>query len=306
MFKINMLIRFIIHNLILLKKYNFKGDAIPNSIVYHIDGSRLNMGLADRFRQILGVYALAKKHHKIFKIKMTAPFDIEEYLEPNLYNWKIDNQFLSFNLMKVRLFYVGYFSKKHTQKIITKSRKQVYVYSSAHYSWIFDFGYSYKELFNELFKPSHIISSIVENYINQYHCWDTLHFRFIGLLNDFNEKNDMILSRNEKEELIHRCEDFLVLYLKENNKNVLVSSDSVTFQNLVKDIPGVITVPGTPKHLDYTSELNDKNYQKEFLDFFLISKSDKVISVFTPEMYKSDFPNFAASINDVSFNRVQI
>ena len=102
---------------------------MKNSIIYHIDGSRLNMGLADRFRQILGVYALAKKENKIFKLKMTAPCDIEDYLEPNLYDWKIDKKFLSFNILKVRFFYIGYFNKKYAAKLIANSSKSISITS---------------------------------------------------------------------------------------------------------------------------------------------------------------------------------
>ncbi|WP_154855408.1 hypothetical protein [Cyclobacterium xiamenense] len=304
--KLNRVFRFLVHNLILLKKYNFTGNAIPNSLVYHIDGSRLNMGLADRFRQVLGVYALAKKHNKIFKFKMTAPFDIEEYLEPRSYNWKIHDQFLSFNIFKTRLLYIGYFSKIYTEKFVSKSKKQVYLYSSTHFSWVSDFGYSYKELFHELFKPSEKINQIVANYIAEYQGWDTLHFRFIGLLGDFNERNVNILTEIEKYKLVAKCKKFVIEYLEKHKKNTFVCSGSVTFLNEIKEMPGIITVPGTPKHLDFNVGIHDKDFHKEFLDFFLISQSDSILSVSTREMYRSDFPVFAAAINDVPFSRVQI
>lgn len=54
-----------------------------------------------------------------------------------------------------------------------------------------------------------------------------------------------------------------------------------------------------------TTENDQKHVQlKSFLDFFMISESKAVYSVVINEMYKSEFPEYAAKINNIPFKRL--
>ena len=94
-------------------------------------------------------------------------------------------------------------------------------------------------------------------------------------------------------------------------KMLLVTSDSITFLRRVAQIDGVYVIPGTLSHMDCSKHGDAPantadGYLKSFLDFYMISKARKVYRVGTPLMYHSEFPLYAAKINDRPFESVTI
>ena len=82
-------LRIIAHNFVLFLKYRPWGKAATPIIIYLIDGSVEHMGLADRLRQIIGIYAVAKYRGYQFGLVANYPFELSTFLRPN-YNWKVE------------------------------------------------------------------------------------------------------------------------------------------------------------------------------------------------------------------------
>jgi hypothetical protein len=85
----------------------------------------------------------------------------------------------------------------------------------------------------------------------------------------------------------------------------MLASDSMAFIGYMKrEMPGIYVVPGTVKHIDTAGETNDAENIKMFLDYYLISYAQKVYSLVGKCMWPSAFPEYAAKIGDVEFERI--
>ena len=90
-------VRIHLHNLVLFRKYRPWGKSVSPMIVYMIDGSFDHMGLADRIRQIMGVYAMSKHKGYKFGLIHSYPFELSNYLLPK-YNWEMTEDNFSKNM----------------------------------------------------------------------------------------------------------------------------------------------------------------------------------------------------------------
>ena len=79
----------------------------------------------------------------------------------------------------------------------------------------------------------------------------------------------------------------------------------VFIEEIKKAMPDVYIVPGTVKHIDTAGETDDSENIKMFTDYYLISGAQKVYSLWHEGMWKSAFPEYAARIGNVSFERVE-
>ncbi len=298
-------LRIIAHNLVLLSKYRPWGKSASPMIVYMIDGSVEHMGLADRLRQIMGIYAVAKYKGYKFGLVANYPFELSTFLRPN-YNWKISGGKVSRNIFYSRPLYLGHRPVEKYKTALTLNRRQLHVYVSVHWGIIHELGYTIKQLFNELFEPIPEISNFVIDYKVKYISWDCFHFRFINLLGDFNEPQAKKLNDSEKEILLNKCYEFILEESQKSSNHLLVCSDSFSFLKKISSIPQVIVLPGEPIHIDYTKDNNFGLHLKTFQDFFMMAASNSICSVTTDDMYMSDFPALAGHINDVPFKRIKL
>ena len=95
--------------------------------------------------------------------------------------------------------------------------------------------------------------------------------------------------------------------IAENKTKVMLASDSMTFIAYVqREVPDVYVVPGQVKHIDTAGETNDAENIKMFLDYYLISKAQKVYSLVGTGMWPSAFPEYAAKIGGAEFVRERI
>jgi len=203
-----------------LKKYyndiNKKTVTQNKTLIYMLDGRAYSGGLSDIIKGILSMYKFSKEIGFDFRINFCFPYSLEEYLQPNLYNWKIPENEISYNsndAISLWLYssYLNYgktcefeenFQKKVLIKFLKKneSKQQFHVYTNS--EWIK--GPEYAFLFNELFKPSKRVQQVLDfhkqilnnNYVS-------MTFRFQQLLGDFENKNsnidrtaDFFLQRN--------------------------------------------------------------------------------------------------------------
>lgn len=289
-------------------KENYNKSPVHNlkeGIVCICDGSFYHGGPTDRLRGILTTFREAKRKQIPFYISWTSPFDLEDYLIPATFDWRIKPEDISKsssqsfpliiedvpNILSWLRLKFGLFNK----------RKQTHVYSNG------DNGIGkYAELYKELFKPSTNLQKEVDHHHNHLgnNYW-AFTFRFLQLLGDFKDWSQIVLSTSEADALINKVTDELKKLIKDvpNNYKILITSDSITFLNHVRDIDErIYIVPGDVKNIDLLNgEIHEKAWMKTFVDQQLLMKASKVFLLRTGKMYKSGFPRFAAEVGGVEF-----
>lgn len=288
-----------------------------------IDGTAMHGGMCDRFKGIITLYAYCKYNHLPFRIKYTYPFNLEDYLQPAEYDWTLKDNEYTDNPKYCRILYMR---KEHRARRLLKLKttKQIHFYSNrdcldyinAAYSVGNDNGinFTWGELFRELFKPNlDLENRIIRIRRDLGNSYSAAVFRFQNLLGDFKEYSfKPIKNHEDTEKLIEKCV-FAVKKIKTelDKENLLVTSDSITFLKIVSQIEGVYVIPGTLVHMDGNKEHVKKELQyethiKSFLDFYILSGAKKIYRIGTSYMYPSEFPLYAAKINDVPFESVII
>ena len=304
--------------IISLDEYSKKATAkqSPNKRVICIfDGKTKNGGLADRLRGIVSVYQVSKEQNLEFKIKFTSPFNLSEFLEPNIIDWRITEEELKYNTAVTRLCYIDtltgseYEAKKQRQwfrQEFKKTYKEFHVRTNA----IFSYNGDYSTLFNELFKPSPKLQSSIEKQKGILGTeYISTSFRFMNLLNDFNETFELHskITKEEQNKLITKnVEQLQVLHDKYPNKRILVNSDSTTFLKIAAKLDYVYVIPGNITHIDGKNDTDEySTYEKTFLDFFMIANAEKIYLLRTGQMYNSGYPFAASKIYNKPFEKIE-
>ena len=193
-----------------------------------------------------------------------------------------------------------------------KSKKQVQAFFNLDFvselNDIFKTSYTWGELFKKLFKPAEKLQKEIDKHLEiikgEYIC---AVFRFQNLFGDFQEYEYQPLNESEQNILIEKCSKALLeLQKKEDCKKILVTSDSEKFLTFIANVENVFAFPAKVVHIDCVENEQDSVYMKSFLDFYLLSQGQKVFCVGTKEMYPSEFPMYAAKINNIPFERILI
>lgn len=279
-------------------------------VIYALDSRVYGCGFADRLRGMVSSYASAKAKGLPFHIIHLSPFDLEDYLVPNKYDWHINdtNKPISFWWSKIVISInsipEGYNPFKNGRKpqiaIFTNNNLLPIVNNS------FRASYKFAELYDELFKPSESLSVEIEkckshlegNYIS-------VSMRFIDLLGDSFEGSDNALPDDEKESLISNCLQIINnLHVSNINcKKVLVTADSMVFLERVKSLDFVYVIPGRTGHSGLKGDADVT--MKTFLDFLMISYAQKVFLIMGPGMYNSHFAKSAADTRGIPFEKIE-
>ena len=305
-------------NVIPLDKYSKDAPKKPcnkKRVVCIYDGMTKNGGLADRLRGIISVYGLCKELEIDFKLIFNSPFKLSNFLIPNKVNWEIQDTELNYNTSITDICYIvtllgtEFETNKQRQwfkKEFCKKYKEYHVRTNAQFSYYEDFAC----LFDELFKFSPKLKTSIDkqkailsdNYISTS-------FRFMNLLDDFNEISGVntVLSNAEKETLIAKSiEQLEFLHNKYPAMRILVNSDSKTFLHETKKLDYVYVIPGNITHIDGDNNCNEyENYEKTFLDFFMIANAEKIYLLRTGQMYNSGYPFAASKIYNKPFEKIE-
>jgi hypothetical protein len=188
--------------------------------------------------------------------------------------------------------------------------KQIHVYTNAVIA-----EKEYGDLFRELFKPVAALESLVQYNLNRIvsitggggntnRKYVAAAFRFLELLGDFREPEGEwhILPDDEKKVLINKCINHLEAIYRENDcTKVLVTSDSITFLKEAERLPFVYVIPGEICHIGDTQSLAKDAILKVFLDYFMLTYSQKIYLVVEDRMYQSGFSYRAALHGNVPF-----
>lgn len=298
-----------------LRKYDWfsRLKSTPkDQLIFMVDDSRFySGGLADRFKGAVSAYAWCLCNGKDFKIRYNFPFELSDYLRPSRHDWILDIDEFSRNLFSTRLLYAR---GEHGRRLLSlKTRKQIHYYGNMdilpaineHYGT----SYSWGELFKSLFKPCEVLKERIEAMKESIGApYFAAVFRFQNLLGDFEEYHFKSEDdQTKRDAVIASCLDGIRSLQGEHpGMKVLVTSDSVTFLERAAALEGVHIIPGKVVHVGSKGGEKYETYLKSFVDFYMLAESERIYSLATAQMYKSEFPMYAAKVNDIPFERISL
>lgn len=279
-------------------------------MVFKADGRFPHGGMFDRLKGAISVFAASRCIDRDFKISFTHPFDLRDYLEPNEYDWTIDEGELAKGWPAARpIFMYGEFANP-VRLVKRRSCESHFYYGYNSLDWLnerygkdFEFG----ALYQQLFKPT----ARLQKYIDMYKTevggkYVVAHFRFMNLIGDSTEFKEInpTLPDDEQNVLIEKSLEQLKNLCAEG-LCIMLCSDSPRFVSIVKEqMPDVYVVPGEIKHIGTAEDNSDASTIKMFLDYYLIAEAEMVYSFVSDGMWKSAFPEYAAKIGQKPFKRI--
>lgn len=280
------------------------------SVVFMIDGRTIHGGLADRLKGICSAYAYCKEKGLSFKLNANYPFDLKDYLIPNKYDWSISPENICYSTVCAKPVLLNDYQlnvKLHRFYLnrCLKDYKQIHLYSNSPF-----LSEKIAESFQELFKPSERVLQDLDHLrqsIGLGTKYISITTRFQQLLGDFKEVGYKTLSVDEQKKLVEKVID-KVKSLHEGlyaGTQILCTSDSITFLQEVDKLPYVHIIPGKVVHMDHTTDASFEEYEKSFLDLFMLMDAQKLLLLQTGDMYSSGFPRFAAQISNKPFLSVK-
>lgn len=301
--------------------WQFYRQKAPNQIdkdplyIFMADGRVGHGGMFDRLKGLISVYAVAQARGKKFKIHWTYPFRLEKYLEPNTYDWQIKDEEIRYHFPQSRPLFL--YGECYAPARLMKDRK-----NESHFYYGFNslkeinakFGkdYDWGQLYRELFKPTAYLQQYLDIYQQEIGTqYIAVHTRFLNLLGDKTEADiNPVLPKLEQQQLMEAAVNSIRQIMAahspsgEPSLRVMLASDSMTFIHYATvQIPELYVVPGTVKHIDTAGATDDSENIKMFTDYYLLAHAQKVYSLWHEGMWKSAFPEYAAMIGGVKFER---
>jgi hypothetical protein len=132
------------------------------------DGKSECGGLSDRLRGMVSVYKLCKSLNMEFKIYFTNPFNLNEYLLPNIYDWTILPDEICYNKKEARPCFIwDYNNNTNSQEFwarhfLREKYKQIHLYTNKIFS---EDAEEYGVLFKKLFKPTGELASLIDYHV---------------------------------------------------------------------------------------------------------------------------------------------
>lgn len=285
-------------------------------IICMADGKYPHGGLVDRLRSITTIFKYCLEHKVDFRIYFTTPFRLEDYLVPNLYDWRIGSSELSFNSEDSKAVFMDTsgnsgerekkFQRNITEEFLSAPYKQIHVYSTFYYEERY-FG----ELFTRLFKPAVPIQKEIDeqlrilggagNYIS-------VSTRFLELLGDFKEPGTSPhIPASKQTALIQACLKQIEIIKSKHPDipRILITSDSNRFLEACRQLEYAYIIPGEILHVDIPDKSKAAKHQKTFVDFFAIAHAQKSYLLITDKMYKSSFSMRAAQVYNHPFEIIR-
>ena len=277
------------------------------------DGKLKSGGLVDRLRGIISVYSICKEYNLDFRILFTQPFPLDKYLIPNRVDWRVSSNELNYNLKETDICLIDSIngSKYEAQrqeewfrKELKKDYCEFHIYTNAHFSY----DHNFTQLFTELFTPSTLLQQLIDKEKNNLgEGYISTSFRFLDLLNDFNETSgrNIVLSKAEQTQLINNnIEQLNILHNKFPQKKILVNSDSCTFLQEAAKLDFTYIIPGEISHIDSSDVIKERTHDKTFTDFFMIANATEIFLFITGGMYNSGFPFAASRLYNRPFHKI--
>ena len=278
-------------------------------------GNTSSGGLVDRLRGAVSVYQACQETGRSFKLHFTHPFPLTDYLQPNRYDWRIDDDELSFDSSSTERLVLDSQTdtfKEHKQQraflnqnLLHYRDKQVHCYTNASCCYDSDFARDFATLFKPSDRLSRHLNEIADGIGQEY---ITVSARFCNLLGDFNEEVfSQPLEVREQQQLLDSCMNQLNLLQKRHPEcRLVVCSDSVTFLQRAREEQNAYVVPGHISHIGNDVPHDYAYYEKTFLDFFTIAHARHAYLLLAPGMHKSGFPYAAALSSGCPYDIIKI
>ena len=296
-----------------LKRFTLKKTVSQKEIIIVFDGNFPHGGLVDRMKGIVSFYQISKEIDAKFKIYFKNPFDLNHFLIPNEYDWSSEEYDLCWNPSDTKVLYlmlnfsfdpINYFSSSKKKKFIVFCNidysKAIYPQNDVKTNEVL-----WGKSFNELFKMTDLLKNELEkNKINQNSI--AFHTRFTSLFGDFKDSPKSIATNERKEEI--KCillKTISEISIENKYSSSYIFSDSIEFLNFIKMNSDFKVIDGNPFHTDEDRKMgNVQKHLKTFLDFFIISKCDKIYLLKTNDMYNSSFSRYASFVGNKVFKVV--
>lgn len=274
------------------------------------DGKFAHGGMFDRLKGAISIYAASKVLKRDFRINFTSPFQLEKYIEPNEYDWRVRNGEYNENMLKSRLIFM-YGECDNPYRLLEKRKKD------AHFYYGFDSldyinkrcgtSFVWGDLYRELFKPTAYLQKFIDEEKTKIGTdYIAIHLRFMNLLGDKMEFDcDPTLPYDEQEKL-KKCALMEMQKVVDENGGlkVLLATDSRNFAEYANaEIPDLYMISGEIRHIGTVDEMSDEANIKMFLDYYMIAGAKKVYNLVGPGMWKSAFSEYAAKIGGCIFER---
>lgn len=295
-----------------------KKDNDHKTVVYMVlPETTFSGGLSDRLRGIVAIYKECKRKELPFRI-VFEPLHLEDYLQPNEYDWRISGDEICWDTRKVypctlltyhastRNRYQHWVQSSILKSYIRKPYEQIHVYSN-----MICRDKEYGPLFHELFKPTEELQQQIDYHLDKLggrRSYISCTFRFRQLLGDFKEGGDT-LPTEQRGPYMERCiETVNSLHEQYPGKTILVTADSSTFLSELQErsLPYVYIMPGKVVHIGFTFDANHATYLKSFLDMYMISFADTVCLVRDKLMYHSGFPYRSALLGGARYKEINL
>ena len=278
-------------------------------VIYDHDSRFNDNGLADKIRGMISSCAFAKATGREFRINHINPFRLEDFFEPNEVDWSLKEGELSYSWCNSWPVIVLDYEKGERLPQYT-SKRQYHFYSNVDFLPVINdfYGkeYTFRQLFNELFKPSAYLLNALRPYQKQIDKgYVSVSFRFMQLFGDFKDVRGNTLSEKEQEELAEKCLGFIDSVHLQNPETptVFVTSDSMKFMSYLNRLDYVVSIPGEISHLGISA--SKESCLKTFIDYYMISKAKKAYLGYSGEMYKSNFARSAAEGAGIPFFSIE-
>lgn len=269
-------------------------------VVYVCNGRTVAGGLADRFKGLLSLYALCRELGYDFRISYTSPFNLEDYLPPADYDWRIAAGDLhpaeAAIIVLENTEDSAYQTRRQTdwlRRTLREGPAEMHVITNCNLAYELD----YAALFRELFALSPTLEASLTAESLRLGSYVSVSARFLSMLGDFRETGANVpLPAHEAQRMMHLVRDEIErLHERHPDRTVLVNSDSMRFLDFAKALPYVRVVEGSVAHTDLMAGAGAEDaHRKLFVDFFLISRAERIYVVHHPPMRISGFP-YAAS-----------
>lgn len=301
----------------LMKRRTAKGNmnskaSLKAPYIFMADGRIPHGGMFDRLKGAITIYAIAESLAKDFRIDWTYPFDLRKYLEPNTYDWRIDENNMRWGWFNHNVV-IAYGEIENPSRLWDMRRKETHFYygynSLDKVNVHFDKDYDWGTLYRELFRPTLYLQKYLDYYRQEIGSeYIAVHARFLNLLGDKTETDiNPELPEADRLPLMQKATtEIKAIMASCSDERVMIASDSMTFISYVsKEIPSAYIVPGTVKHIDTAGATDDAENIKMFTDYYLMSDASHVYSLWHKGMWRSAFPEYAAKIGGVEFTRIE-
>lgn len=296
-----------------LATYNTEAEkSYPtNRVIVPMTESTVFTGLIDRIRTMCAAYVIAAESGLPFYIYHNAGFKLEDYLIPNLVDWRISKDEIAWGLNCVSFFFY------QTKFSLLRPKDKDYHFYQA--NTVVDnlknmeelkTKYSDSIVFHKLFKfhpnVQRHAKDILQSFGLQEGKYVAVHARF---LNFFEQVEPQGQPRNtteeEKQAMFEKVRKAIKEIIEEDDKeSIILFSDSNTLLSQEFD-DYIHIVPGKAGHV-CTCSGEDEVTLKTFIDLYVMSKAKAVYSLIGKDLYTSGFSKHAAAIGNIPFIRHDI